>query len=452
VLVFVRPENWSELTWQQKRDRRLDKWINPEGITFVNREAEEGYKARATRLAQAAKMEEPDRVPCMIPAGWFPAWSAGVPLKKVMYDPELMKKVWLKFVDEYDSDTFDGTLFFQAPVSDLLESKTMKWPGHGLPDDSHSYQYVEGVYMEADEYDLFMKDPFDFQLRKLLPRNMGIFEPFADLPSFSSFEGLPQRLMGMCLDPRFQKFFKAIQEASKHLPAWGKADFETTQAAAAKGFPIFRGGLAVAPFDVFADSLRGTHGIVMDMYRQPEKIHEGMDFVLPQLLSGAVAMADSADCPVIMMPLHKGDDTFMSNKQFETFYWPTFKRLLLGMVEEGLIPFPVAEGAYNNRLEYISDMPKSAVVWMFDHTDMANAKKTVGKVACIAGNVPVSMAYTGTAEEMKEHCRRLIKICAPGGGYLLSGGSTFDMAKPENMRAMMDAAKEYGVYHRNRRK
>jgi hypothetical protein len=444
--MFKRPDNWASLTWQQKRELRLKQWMSAPGVKFVSKEAENNYKARTTRLAKAAKMEIPDRVPCMIPTGWFPAKNAGVPLKKVMYDPELMKKVWLKFVDEFDSDSFDGTLFFQARVSDLMESRTMKWPGHGLPDDSHSYQYVEGVYMKADEYDLFMRDPFDFQLRKLLPRTMGVFEPFADMPSFSSYQGLPNRLMAMCLDPRFQKLFKAIDEASKELPAWGKANAETTMEAAARGFPVFRGGLAVAPFDVFADNLRGTKGIVMDMYRQPEKIHEAMEFVMPQLVSGAVAMADAGDCPVIMMPLHKGDDTFMSDKQFETFYWPTFRRELLAMVEEGLIPYPVAEGAYNRRLEYISDMPKSAVCWMFDKTNMANAKKTVGKVSCIAGNVPVSIAYTGTPEEMKEACRKVIETCAPGGGYILTGGSTYDMAKPENLRVMMEAVREYGKY------
>ncbi len=444
--MFTRPDNWASLTWQQKRDLRLNQWIKADGVKFVSKQAEEGYKARATRLAKAVKMELPDRVPCMIPTGWYPAKNANVPLKKVMYDPALMKKVWLKFVDEFDSDTFDGTLFFNAQVNDLMEAKTMRWPGHGLPDNAHSYQYVEGVYMQADEYDLFMKDPFDFQLRKLLPRTMGVFEPFKDMPSFASYQGLPNRLMAMALDPKFQKLFKAIKEASKLIEPWNKASNETTEAAKAKGFPVFRGGLAVAPFDVFADSLRGTQGIVMDMFRQPEKIHEAMEFVLPQLVSGAIAMSDMADCPVVMMPLHKGDDTFMSDKQFEVFYWPTFRRQLLAMVEEGLVPYPVAEGAYNRRLEYISDMPKSACAWMFDQTNMANAKKTVGKVSCIAGNVPVSIAYTKTAAEMKEFCHKLIETCAPGGGYILTGGSTFDMAQPENLRAMMEAAKEYGKY------
>ena len=444
--MFIRPDNWNELDWKQKRELRLKQWISAPGVKFANKEAEKTFKARAARLARAAKMEIPDRVPCMLPAGWFPAYNAGVPLKKVMYDPELMKKVWLKYCDEYDSDTFDGTLFFQGQVSDLLESKTQKWPGHGLPDDAHSYQYIEGVYMKADEYDMFMKDPFDFQLRKLLPRQYGVFEPFADVPSFSSYQGLPNRLMAMALDPKFQRLFKAIHEAAKYVPAFNKASMETTNMAAAKGFPMFRGGLAVAPFDVFADSLRGTQGIVMDMFRQPEKIHQAMEIVLPQLVKGAIGMCDMADCPVVMMPLHKGDDAFMSDKQFETFYWPTFQRQLLAMVDDGLVPFPVAEGAYNRRLEYISDMPKSACVWMFDQTNMANAKKTIGKVACIAGNVPVSVAYTQTEKEMKEWCRKLIETCAPGGGYILTGGATFDKAKPENMRAMMAAAKEYGKY------
>jgi uroporphyrinogen-III decarboxylase len=157
-------------------------------------------------------------------------------------------------------------------------------------------------------------------------------------------------------------------------------------------------------------------------------------------------MCDGSDCPVVMMPLHKGDDTFMSDKQFETFYWPTFRRQLLAMVEDGLIPYPVAEGAYNRRLDYISDMPKGAVAWMFDRTDMVNAKKTVGKVSCIAGNVPISVAYTKSEQDMRDYCRKLIETCAPGGGYILTGGATFDKAKPENMRAMMAVAKEYGKY------
>jgi hypothetical protein len=73
--------------------------------------------------------------------------------------------------------------------------------------------------------------------------------------------------------------------------------------------------------------------------------------------------------------MHKGDDMFMSDKQFETFYWPTYRRMLLAFIEEGLVPFAVVEGTYNRRLEYIKDMPKTGMFWLFEKSDMALVQK-----------------------------------------------------------------------------
>jgi len=107
---------------------------------------------------------------------------------------------------------------------------------------------------------------------------------------------------------------------------------------------------------------------------------------------------------------------------------------------------PFAEGNYEPRLEIIKDMPRSAVIWWFEHMDMAKAKKVLGDTACIAGNLPVTVLYTGTPQEVKEGCRKLIETCAKGGGYILTGGAYMDEGNPENLRAMMAAAKEYGTY------
>ena len=209
---------------------------------------------------------------------------------------------------------------------------------------------------------------------------------------------------------------------------------------------IVTGGImAGAPFDHFADLLRGTRGIVMDMYRQPAKLHEAMDRWLNLLLM-SIKDFPMTPSPICMMPLHKGDDTFMSDKQFDEFYWPTLRKVLMAMIEEGLVPMPFAEGRYTNRLKQIADTPKSGVVWYFDQTDMAEAKRLLGDVSCIVGNVPTSVVMTGTVEQVMENCRKLIEACAPGGGYILSGGASVDKGEIENLRAMMDAAKEYGVY------
>jgi len=207
------------------------------------------------------------------------------------------------------------------------------------------------------------------------------------------------------------------------------------------------GGTMLAPFDTVADMLRGTHGSVMDMYRQPEKLLEALEVIAERSREAAVNMAAISRSPIVFVPMHKGDDSFMSVKQFEKFYWPTFRKLLLGCINEGFVPMMVIDGSYNDaRLNIISDLPRSSVVWTMEKTDMFKAKKILGDSACIAGNVTAAMLYTQTPPMIKEYCRKLIEVCGKGGGYILSLGSGIDKCDPANLRAIIEAAREYGVY------
>jgi len=114
------------------------------------------------------------------------------------------------------------------------------------------------------------------------------------------------------------------------------------------GYPGFSsGGFSGAPYDMLTDMARGTTGIMMDMYRQPNKIHEAMERLVPIVIETAVSGAENSLCPVVMMPLHKGEKGFMSPKQFETFYWPTFKKVLLGIINEGLVPRPPSKRCFS---------------------------------------------------------------------------------------------------------
>ncbi len=146
------------------------------------------------------------------------------------------------------------------------------------------------------------------------------------------------------------------------------------------------------------------------------------------------------------MALHKGNDTFLSAKQFEKFYWPPLKKVILGLINEGLIPLLFAEGSYLKRLEVIQDLPKGKTIWWFEQMDMAKAKNMLGNISCIAGNVPVSLLTTGTPADVKNYCRKLIEVCGGNGGYILAGAAGMDKGNPDNLRAMMAAAKEYGTY------
>jgi uroporphyrinogen-III decarboxylase len=149
----------------------------------------------------------------------------------------------------------------------------------------------------------------------------------------------------------------------------------------------------------------------------------------------------------VFIALHKGADGFMSDKQYQIFYWPTLRKLILGLVNEGLVPFIFAEGCYDTRLETIRDIPKATTIWYFDFTDMVKAKEVLGDTACIAGNVPISLLNTGTPDEVKEYCKELIDVAGKNGGFIMTSGGIIDKAKPENVRAMIEFTKEYGVYN-----
>ena len=81
-------------------------------------------------------------------------------------------------------------------------------------------------------------------------------------------------------------------------------------------------------------------------------------------------------------------------------------------------------------------------MWHFDRTDMREAKRILGGKACIKGNVPLSLVNLGTPTEVTAYCRDLIEAVGPGGGFILDVGAVADEAKEENVKAMVQAAKD----------
>jgi hypothetical protein len=438
-------DNWEKLTWQERREERFKRWLSP-NIKFDSPEAERLYKERVTRFIKAIRLEKPDRVPVMIPVQFFPSVYAGYNLGTVMHDYGKLKEAWLKFLHDFEMDSFlPPSLVLPARVFEMIDFKIIRWPGHNLPDNTPSYQYVEGEYMPPEEYDLFINDPADYLQRYFLPRSVGALEAFRKMSPLTPFVAIPVGYVAQFADPEIQKAYETLFEAGRETMKWMQAVGEVSQAALAAGFPNIWGGMSQAPYDMVGDFLRGTRGIMMDMIKRPAKLQQAMARVVPVAISEGVRSADAADCPIVFIPLHKGTGGFMSNKQFEEFYWPTLKEVMMGLISEGLVPMPFAEGNYEPRLEIIKDMPRSSVIWFFEHMDMAKAKKMLSHT-CIAGNVPVTMMVTGQPEEVKERCRKLIEICAPGGGYILTAGAYMDIGNPDNLRAMMAAAKEFGKY------
>jgi uroporphyrinogen-III decarboxylase len=212
---------------------------------------------------------------------------------------------------------------------------------------------------------------------------------------------------------------------------------------ASLGQPNLLGGFTKAPFDMIGDTLRGTTGIMTDMFRQPDKLLHALEALTPVMISMGLNSARQTGNPLIFMPLHNGCDGFLSEEHFKKFYWPSLQAVIVGLIEGGCVPFPAAEGGFNSRLEIIKDIPKGKTLWMLDQTDMIRAKKIVGSTLCMLGNVHSTLLEFGMPQEVTDYVKLLIDKVAPGGGFVLANGAFFDKAKPENLHAMIETARTY---------
>lgn len=413
------------------------------------------YQEREKRVRDAIELKIPDRVPVLVGGGAFAARYVGLTSSSQYYDQVAYMDACKKAMLDFEPDQGNvGVNVVPGPVLELLAPKHQAWPGGSLPEDA-PYQFIEGEYMFANEYEHFLSDPSDYTVRVYMPRVYGSVAPFAKLPPLRSMigTGFPG-LIGLLTRPEFREFADKVDKAGKEQEKVRKETADYVGEIERLGFPVpqqlgaGRAGLGQVPFDIISDHLRGMRGTMLDMYRCPDKLLAACNMMYSWALAAAVPAAPNAKTlQRAGSALHRGSDGFMSLPQFKTFYWPNFKDGILKNTELGYVSTPFFEGVWDQRLELLLELPKAKVVFHFEKTDIKRAKEIIGKHMCLQGGVPNSLLRVGTPQEVEDHVKDLIKTAGKGGGLIVaSSGGGFDVAKPENVKAMVDAVNKYGWY------
>jgi hypothetical protein len=443
-------KDWLRMSADEKMDYRFASWLKPD-VTFTSAEAEETYRARVIRMTDAIRLQKPpDRVPVITAMGTYPAARAGLTPWDCMHDLESAGEAWYEHNMTFQQDAMVTPLLYTMPASAY---ETIDYRLFGLPPrtgkvGSTSYQFNEAEYMPPEEYDALIADPVDYVFRRFAPRMCGAFEWLNMLGTpleMTSISFAPAHLANWGR-PEVRDGVERLMAAGRELLEWQDKVGGWVDRIMAEGFPMNFSSYTVAPFDTVGDVLRGTRGIMMDLYRCPDKVLEVCDRMADATIRWVVDKSKPEDIPGVIIPLHKGADGFMSTEQFETFYWPSLRKVIWGLVDQGFVPWMFAEGKYTSRLASITDLPRGKTVWWFDQTDMAKAKQILGDVCCIQGNVPITLLHAGTADQITEYCKRLFATAGQGGGFILDVGAGPDWAIEDNVHAMIRAAKEYGVY------
>jgi uroporphyrinogen-III decarboxylase len=269
-------------------------------------------------------------------------------------------------------------------------------------------------------------------LKKLCFQDPIEFGFFAELAAFS--------------DPEVRAAVDALLKAGEKSAQWLNAMFLFFDTAVAEGFPLGPTLGQTCPFDMLADNFRGMINCIMDIKERPDKLSRALEVMTELCLKNALGGLKALGHRYLFIPLHMGVDEFMSPDDYAEFYWPGLKALMMAGIENGLTPYVFCEGNYNTRLEQLCDVPKGKVIYMFEKVDMKRVKETVGKVACICGNLPTATLMFSTPEKVADETKKLLDICAPGGGFIMDASIVIDRCPKENLHAMFDTTLKYGVY------
>jgi uroporphyrinogen decarboxylase len=177
------------------------------------------------------------------------------------------------------------------------------------------------------------------------------------------------------------------------------------------------------------------HGGIMQLLEYCYE--QSLRYALAQVAAGAdfVEIGDSTAGPDVCSP-----------RVYRKFAYPFEVRLAADLAAHGV---PLVLHICGNTTAIMGDMAATgAALLEFDYkADMARCREAAGERVLVGNVDPSGVMALGTPEEVSEECRKAIHALGPAGRFILSPGCTLPATTPpENVEAMMEAARRYGSY------
>ena len=375
---------------------------------------------------------KPDRVPIRPFVAEFVATYAGYNCQEVTHDYHKALDAAVKCATDFDWDAVVGNMVYVwTGLTQAIGLKYIGIPGIDVSPD-FGFQYVEPpenkAFMLPEEYDLLIENPTDFLFNTWLPRVAEDVRAPGEPNTFRNNLSFLKGGMAML------SYFNDLGAQGERL----KNECGTVSAIA---------GILKAPMDIIADKMRGYLGLLDDLRERPEKVLAACQALVPHLTQVALSGADPDKNVPITIWMHRGCVPFVNPKHFEEIYWPTLRPIIDAIWEQGVQTLFYAEGDWDYHLDTFTELPDKSIIYHVDRGDICKAHRKLGHKFCISGGVRNDVLAFGTPAEVRDLCKEIIDGVAADGGYILDAGAIVQNdAKIENIRAMTDFTREYGVY------
>ncbi len=393
---------------------------------------EQLYADRLKRYVTAMRNGKPDRIPIRPFVAEFAARYAGFTCQEVTHDYEKAFAAARKCAADFDWDAVVGNMVYVwTGLTQAIGLKYYAVPGIHISADT-GFQYLEPPegqsFMQPEEYDALIADPTGFLFNVWLPRVSADVQPIGEPSTFRNNLSFLKGGMAML------SYFGGFGTQAARL----RAESGTVSAIA---------GILKAPFDILADKLRGYVGLSMDLFERPEKVLAACEALMPHLLHVALSGADPEKNVPITIWMHRGCVPFISFDQFRKFYWATLKPIIQEIWARGHQVLFYAEGDWNHHLDAFAELPDGSIIYHADKGDIFEIHKAIGHKFCLSGGIPNWLLAFRTPDDVRACCKKVIDEVARDGGYIMDASAIIQNdAKIENVRALTDFTREYGVY------
>lgn len=393
---------------------------------------EQRYAERMKRYTTTLQNGKADRVPIRPFVAEFAAKYAGFTCQEVTHDYNLAFEAVRKCAADFDWDAVVGNMVYVwTGMTQAIGLKYYGVPGIDVPPDT-GFQYREPPqgkeFMKPDEYDALIEDPTGFLFNVWLPRVSTEVTPAG--------EPVTQR--------NNLSFLKGGMAMLSYFMSFGA---QNAQLRSECGMPPAIAGILKAPMDILADKLRGYLGLVDDLMERPEKVKAACEALMPHLTHVALAGADPEKNVPISIWMHRGGVPFVSYEHFNQIYWPTLKPIIEEIWSNGHQVLFYAEGDWNPHLDAFAELPDRSIVYHADRGDVFEIHRKIGHKFCISGGVPNTLLAFKKPKDVREWCKKIIDGVARDGGYIMDANAIIQNdATIENIQAMTDFTREYGVY------
>ena len=394
---------------------------------------EQLYQQRLKRYGTALRNGKPDRIPIRPFVAEFICAHTGCTCQDVTQDYQKAFAATRQCCRDYDWDaTVANMVYVWGGIPQNVGLRYYAIPGVGLSPHT-GFQYLEppeetGAFMQADEYDALIADPTGFLYNVWLPRvSRDVVSP-----------GQPATLRNN------MSFLKGGMSMLNYFGAFPRqVELMRTECGTVSAIA----GILKAPLDILADKLRGYLGLAMDLCEQPAKVQAACAALMPHLLHVALTSADPTCSVPIGFWMHRSCVPFISQNHFDRIAWPTLRPIIEELWRRGHQTLFYAEGKWEPHLKAFAELPEQSIVYHIDRDDPEVVHRALHHKFALSGGVPNRLFSFGTPQDVRAYCKKLIDGIAHDGGYIMDASAIMQNdAKVENVRAMTDFTREYGVY------